>query len=129
MAIRIPSAQYGPRLPDVRGWVLIPSEEESAGREMTLAFLVCVATDLAAEDVHTFGHLWGLLASLPARCTLVINVSPRFAALFPFWDCPAYPPLSLLNPPSKPPSMSSRTTLPLSTSPPCCPSPAHAPTD
>jgi hypothetical protein len=104
---------------------------------MTLVFLVCVATDFAAGDARAFGQLWGAhrthlcardmgdTGTFPwevyewrctlhaARCILIINTSPRFAALFPFLDCPAYPLLSLpclilppthpLRPPAAPP--------------------------
>ncbi|KAJ7794503.1 hypothetical protein B0H13DRAFT_2689567 [Mycena leptocephala] len=34
--------------------------------------------------------------SPPLRCALAIDASALFAVLFPFLDCPAYPPLSLL---------------------------------
>ncbi|KAJ7901339.1 hypothetical protein B0H13DRAFT_2336220 [Mycena leptocephala] len=58
MTICIPSAQYGPRLPDERCWIPLPGEEESTGGEMTLASL-CMTTDFAAGDAHAFGWLRG----------------------------------------------------------------------
>ncbi|KAJ7901336.1 hypothetical protein B0H13DRAFT_2275231 [Mycena leptocephala] len=94
VAIRIPSTQYGPRLPDVRCWIPVPREEDSAGGGMKLALLVCATTDFPVEDARAFGQLcmWGGL-ECPRRpslcCALAIDASALFAALFPFLDCPA----------------------------------------
>ncbi|KAJ7930782.1 hypothetical protein B0H13DRAFT_2651874 [Mycena leptocephala] len=102
MAIRIPNAPCGPRLPDVD---LNLSEEESAGGEMVASFCACGA-DLDVPSVLASVRDAGVAGTLSvgrirmalhaARCTLVINASGLFAALFPFWDCPAYPIISLL---------------------------------
>ncbi|KAJ7930785.1 hypothetical protein B0H13DRAFT_1961418, partial [Mycena leptocephala] len=55
-------------LPDVHCRIPIPGEEELTGGGMTLAVLVCVATDFAAGDARAFWQLWGAhLTRLCAR--------------------------------------------------------------
>lgn len=57
------------------------------------AVLACVC-DVGVAGTFSVGRIWMTLHA--ARCMLVIDASMLFAALLPFLDCPAYPPLSLV---------------------------------
>jgi hypothetical protein len=96
MAICLPRAQYGPRLPDVRCWIPMPGEEESAGLAFLVRNRICrggrTRFSVPVErppysplcdsgDAGTFSMGYIQMALHAARYRPVIDASALFAAL------------------------------------------------